>query len=66
MKDAPKTGAGRNSRMAPAVQHVESLPCPEAGEGGTHELWNDRDGVTRCVHCRATWAALDAEARRTA
>lgn len=63
---AAKPSAGRKTSTQPGPKHVETLPCPEAGEGGTHELWNDRDAVARCVHCRATWAALDAEARRTA
>ena len=55
-----QTGAGRTTTGAAKVPEVESLPCPS---GGLHRLANTRAGVTRCLGCRETWAALDAAVR---
>lgn len=62
-----KTSVGRNTREKPRALHVEDQECRPAF--GTlpalnHALLNTEAGVTRCLHCRRTWAELDAELRR--
>lgn len=47
---------------APAVPHVETLPCGD----GLHVLTNRIERgecVTYCSGCSATWSALDTEVR---
>lgn len=58
-----KTGAGRTTTAPPKVAEVETQPCPATLGSECHELRNTPAGVTRCVFCRRTWAAIDAEIR---
>lgn len=60
---APKTGKGRQTRAPKAVREVETQPCPATLGSECHELSNTPAGVTRCIWCRETWGALDAELR---
>lgn len=43
---------------APRAREVEDQACEARGPGALHLLRN-RDGITRCCGCGATWAALD-------
>ena len=64
-----KTGAGRDTRTKSRALHVEEQVCRDAFmalPAVNHELINTPAGVTRCLYCRETWAALDQALRRTA
>lgn len=57
------TSAGRTTTGKPRVREVEATPCSATLNAECHELRNTRAGVTRCVFCRRTWAAIDTEIR---
>lgn len=58
-----KTSAGRNTRPKPRMPEVEEVACP--AHDGTHALVTGHTGATACEHCGGSWAALDAELRRS-
>lgn len=62
---------GGSTAMNPRIPDVWTLPCPAINGAAQHwpQQFEQRrhkgpEVVTICGHCRSTWAALDAEARR--